>query len=100
MRPTTTSVSREHIEIVEGTSGRRPRIAGHNISVMDITIWHEKLDISADIIAALADSWDNSDEMEQTLHHDGALVTEFREQHAGSERSEWPSQRQCDPSPA
>ena len=43
-------VIREHIEIVHGASGPKPRISGHRIRVQDVVIWHEKLGLSADEI--------------------------------------------------
>ena len=43
-------VIRERIEIVQGPSGPKPRVAGHRIRVQDVAIWHEKLGISPDEI--------------------------------------------------
>lgn len=46
-------VGREHIEIVEGAGGPKPRIVGHRIRVIDLAIWHERLGLSApEIVAA------------------------------------------------
>lgn len=47
-----TSTSKEHIEITAGIAGGKPRIAGHRITVQNIVIWHERLGMSADEIAA------------------------------------------------
>lgn len=41
-----------HIEITEGITGGKPRIAGHRITVQNIVLWHELLGRSADEIAA------------------------------------------------
>ncbi len=42
----------QHIEVTTGVSDGRPRIAGHRITVQDVAIWHERLGMSADEIAA------------------------------------------------
>lgn len=44
-------VIREHIEIVQGPGGPKPRIAGHRIRVQDVVIWYEKLGLSPDEVA-------------------------------------------------
>ena len=44
------SVSKEHIEIVEGAGGPKARIAGSRIRVTDVAIWREKMGMSADEI--------------------------------------------------
>ena len=46
------SVSTEHIEITPGVCGGKPRIAGHRISVQNIVVWHERMGMSPDEIAA------------------------------------------------
>ena len=46
------SVSTEHIEITPGVCGGKPRIAGHRITVQNIVIWHERMGMSPDEIAA------------------------------------------------
>jgi uncharacterized protein (DUF433 family) len=66
-------VSREHIEIVEGTGGPKARIRGTRIRVVDILGWHEgqRMCIAeiveefphitrGDVYAALAYYWDNN----------------------------------------
>ena len=87
-------VIREHIEIVEGASGPKARIAGHRIRVQDVVIWHEKLGMSpdeivyhyptitlADVYAALAYYWDHRDEIERAIAEEQAFVEEFRRNH-------------------
>ena len=84
-------VIREHIEIVQGAGGPKPRIAGHRIRVQDVAIWHEKLGLSpdeivdhyptltlADIHAALAYYWDHRDEIERAIAAEQALGEEVR----------------------
>ena len=84
-------VIRQHIEIVEGPRGPKPRIAGHRIRVQDVAIWHEKLGMSpdeiidqyptltlADVYAALAYYWDHRDEIEQMIADEDAFVEELR----------------------
>lgn len=44
------NVIREHIEIVEGAGGPKARIVGHQIRVVDVVEWHEKMGLSADEI--------------------------------------------------
>ena len=43
-------VIREHLEIIQGASGPKARIAGHSIRVQDVAVWHEKLGMSPDEI--------------------------------------------------
>lgn len=89
-------VIREHIEIVQGAGGPKPRIAGHRIRVQDVAIWHEKLGLSpdeivdrhptitlADVHAALAYYWDHRDEIERAIAAEHAFVEEFRREHTG-----------------
>ncbi len=89
-------VIREHIEIVQGVNGPKPRIAGHRIRVQDVVIWHEKLGMSpdeivhhhpsitlADVHAALAYYWDNRDEVERAIAEEHALAEEFRRNYTG-----------------
>jgi uncharacterized protein (DUF433 family) len=89
-------VIREHVEIVEGPSGPKARIAGHRIRVQDVVIWHEKLGMSpdeivhdyptislADVHAALAYYWDHRAEIERAIADEHILVEEFRRSYAG-----------------
>src|SRR5687768_8791651 len=84
-------VIREHIEVVQGVSGRKARIAGHRIRVQDVAIWHEKFGLSpdeivdqyptitlADVHAALAYYWDHRDEIERAIADEDAFVEELR----------------------
>jgi len=87
---------REHIEIVPGAGGPKPRIAGHRIRVQDVVVWHEKLGMSpdeivhdhptitlADVYAALAYYWDHRDEIERSIAEEHALVEELRREYSG-----------------
>ena len=89
-----TDVIQEHIEIVPGAGGPKPRIVGSRIRVQDVVIWHEKLGMSpdeivhqyptitlADVYAALAYYWDHRDEIERVVQTEHALVDEFRKSH-------------------
>jgi uncharacterized protein (DUF433 family) len=89
-------VSREHIQIVQGARGPKPRIVGSRIRVQDIVVWHEKLGMSADqivqeyptitvadVYAALAYYWDHRDEMERAMAEDAAFVEDFRRRYPG-----------------
>ncbi len=84
-------VIREHIEIVEGAGGPKPRIKGSRIRVQDVAIWHEKLGMSpdeivqdypqltlADVHAALAYYWDHRDEIERRMAEEDAFVEQIR----------------------
>src|SRR5438105_2540757 len=70
------TVSTEHIEITPGICGGKPRIAGHRITVQNVVIWHERMGMSpeeiaaaypsitlADVYAALAYYLDHRDEI-------------------------------------
>ena len=84
-------VIREHIEIVQGPGGPKPRIAGHRIRVQDIAIWHEKLGLSpdeivhrqptltlADVYVAMAYYCDHRDEIERAIADEHALAEALR----------------------
>jgi len=80
-----------HIEITEGLSGGKPRIAGHRITVQNVVIWHEMLgrsvdeiaaehDLSlADVYAALAHYHDHRDEIDKAIQESDALVEALRQ---------------------
>ena len=42
----------QHIEVTPGVAGGKPHIAGHRITVQQIAIWHERMGVTADEIAA------------------------------------------------
>ncbi len=79
-----------HIEITEGITGGKPRIAGHRITVQDIVVWHELLgrnadeiaaeyDLTlADIYAALAYYYDHRAEIDQLIEDSEKLVDALR----------------------
>jgi uncharacterized protein (DUF433 family) len=84
-------VIREHIEIVQGAGGPKPRIKGSRIRVQDVAIWHEKLGMSpdeivqdhpqltlADVHAALAYYWDHRDEIERRVAQEDAFVEQMQ----------------------
>lgn len=86
-----TDVIRQHIEIVQGVGGAKPRIMGHRIRVQDVVIWHEKLGLApdeivgqhptislADVHAALAYYWDHRDDIERAITEEQTLVEELR----------------------
>lgn len=80
-----------HITITPGVAGAKPRIAGHRITVQDIVLWHERLDLSADeiateyglsladIYAALAYYYDHREEIDQAIEGDEAFVAALRQ---------------------
>ncbi len=80
-------VSTEHIEIVEGARGPKPRIKGTGIRVKDVVGWYQDMGWSvaqileefphltpAGIHAALAYYWDHKDELEAKWAADDAWV--------------------------
>jgi uncharacterized protein (DUF433 family) len=85
------SVSKEHIEIVEGAGGPKARIAGSRIRVMDVATWHENMGMTADeianefptitladVYAALAYYWDNRAAIEEAMTAEDTFVEELR----------------------
>ena len=86
-----TDTIRQHIELIAGPSGLKPRIAGHRIRVQDIAIWHEKQGMSpdeivdcypeltlADVYAALAYYWDHRAEIEATIAADRTFAEDMQ----------------------
>ena len=80
-----------HIAMTPGVAGGKPRIAGHRITVQNIVLWHERLDLSADeiateyglsladVYAALAYYYDHREEIDQTIRADEAFVNALRQ---------------------
>jgi uncharacterized protein (DUF433 family) len=86
-----TDTIRQHIELVAGPNGLKPRIAGQRVRVQDVAIWHEKQGMSpdeivdcypelslADVHAALAYYWDHRAEIEATIAADRAFAEEMQ----------------------
>ncbi len=85
------SVSTEHIEITRGVCGGNPRIAGHRITVQNIVVWHERMGMNpdeiaatypsitlADVYAALAYYHDHREEIRARMKADEEFVAELR----------------------
>ncbi len=80
----------QHIEITPGIAGGKPRIAGRQITVQNIAVWHERLgksadeiaaeyDLSvADVYAALAYYFDHRKEIDESIRAGQAFVEELR----------------------
>ena len=80
-----------HIAITPGVAGGKPRVAGHRITVQNIVLWHERLDMSADeiaseyglsladIYAALAYYYGHREEIDQAITADEAFVNALRQ---------------------
>jgi len=78
-----------HIEITPDIAGGKPRIAGHRITVQNIVIWHERMGLSADeiaaeydltlseIYAALAYYYDHRVEIDASIRADKTFVQEL-----------------------
>ena len=86
-----TDVIGKHIEIVEGASGPKARIAGHRVRVVDIVNMHEDQGWSpeviveqiptitlADVYAALAYYHDHRDEIRRAIAEEDAYVEQLR----------------------
>jgi uncharacterized protein (DUF433 family) len=83
---TSEAVLDRHIEVTPGVAGRKPRIAGHRITVQNIVIWHERMGLSADeiaseydlslsdVYAALAYYHDHRAEIDQSIRDERAFV--------------------------
>lgn len=87
------SVSTEHIEITPGTCGGKPRIAGTRIRVQDVVVWHDRMGMNpdeiaatyphltlADVYAALSYYHDHRDQIRAHLREDEELVASLRTQ--------------------
>jgi uncharacterized protein (DUF433 family) len=86
----TTKTLDEHIEITPGIAGGKPRIAGHRITVQNIVIWHDRLGMSvdeiaaeydltqADVHAALAYYFDHRAKIDRSLKEGAAFVKALR----------------------
>ena len=80
----------DHIEITAGVCNGQPRVAGHSITVRQIVTWHDRMGMSADVIAAeydlaiadvyaaLAYYFDHREEIDAAAATDVALIEELR----------------------
>lgn len=79
------------IEVTAGVCGGKPRIAGHRITIQNIVVWHEGMNIGADeisarynisladVYAALAYYFANREQIDKAIHEEKAFVKELRE---------------------
>lgn len=79
-----------HIEITPDIADGKPRLAGHRITVQNIVIWHERMGLSADeiaaeynltlseVYAALAYYYDHRAEIDESIRADETFVEELR----------------------
>lgn len=80
-----------HIEVTPGIAGGKARIAGRRITVQNIVIWHERMGMSADevaaeyeltladVYAALAYYFDHRAEIDESIRAGEAFVEALRE---------------------
>ena len=80
-----------HITVTSGLAGGKPHIVGHRITVQNIVIWHERMELSADeivteynltladIYAALAYYYDHQAEIDTAIKDDEAFVEALRQ---------------------
>jgi uncharacterized protein (DUF433 family) len=91
-KPNCSPTSREHIEVIPGLCGGKPRIAGTRIRVQDVYVWHELQGQSADEIvynfphltladvhAALSYYFDHRDEIQQQMKADDSFINAMRQ---------------------
>lgn len=88
----TTLALDRHLERTPDVAGGKPRIAGRRITVQDIVIWHERLGLTADDIAAeydltlsevysaLAYYYDHRPEIDEAIRAGQAFVEAMRDQ--------------------
>ena len=79
----------QRIQITDGVCGGKPRIAGHRITVQNIAIWHEHMNLSADeisdrynisnvdIYAALAYYFANREQIDKDIRNGEAFAEEL-----------------------
>jgi len=87
----TEAVVDQHIAVLPGVAGGKPRIAGHRLTVQNIVIWHEWMSLSAeeiatehgiglaDVYAALTYYYDHRDEIDQSIQADEAFIQQVRQ---------------------
>jgi len=87
------SILEGHIEITAGVAGGKPRITRRRITVQDIVIWHERMELSADeitteydltlsdVYAALTYYYDHCIEIDDAIRESDTFVELFRRQH-------------------
>lgn len=101
-----TDVIRKHIEIVQGLTGPRAKIAGSRIRVLDIVAWHKIHGMSiaelienfptiteADIYAALAYYSDNKEEIEAEFAAIDSLEAKYFKDAISPAVEEWRRRR-------
>ena len=81
----------QHIERTPEICGGKPRIAGHRITVANIAIWHERMGMSpdqiaaeygltlSDVHAALAYYFDHRAEIDRSIEEGQAFVEALRQ---------------------
>lgn len=79
-----------HIEVTPGIAGGRPRIVGRRITVQNIAVWHERLGLApdeiaaehdlslADVHAALAYYFDHRKKIDRAIAADESWVASVR----------------------
>lgn len=87
---TTERILDRHIEISPDVAGGKPTIAGHRITVQNVVIWHERIGLSADeiaaeydltlseVYAALAYYYDHRADIDAAIRADEAFAEELR----------------------
>jgi len=80
----------KHIEVTPGVTGGKPRIAGRRITVENVVVWHERMGMSpdeiaaehdlslADVYAALAYYHDHRVDVDREIEADEAFVAELK----------------------
>jgi len=80
----------QHIESTPGIAGGKPRIVGHRITVQNIVLWHERMGLDADeiaakygltlgdVYAALAYYYDHRTELDESIQADERYAESLR----------------------
>lgn len=86
----TLTVLDKHIEATPGVCGGKPRIAGHRITVHNVAIWHERMGMSVeeiaaeydlslgDVYAALTYYHDHREEIDRQIEEGASFAEELR----------------------
>jgi uncharacterized protein (DUF433 family) len=81
----------QHIEKTPGVVGGKARIVGTRITVQNIVIWHERMGMSADeiaaefdlsladVFAALAYYFDNRQAIDETIRSDAEFIEALKQ---------------------
>jgi uncharacterized protein (DUF433 family) len=82
----------EHIEISPGVCGGKPHVSGHRITVQSIAVWHERMGMApeeiaaeygltlGDVYAALSYYHDHRAELDEAIRNEDSFAEKLRNQ--------------------